>query len=61
MDRKNRAMISDAALAHLRKRFDGFTTLSDLRRYWEQDIGKHAAKDKRVIAMKEQRKKELSE
>lgn len=53
-------MISDAAIEHLRKRFDSFTTLSDLRRYWQDDIGLNAARDPRVIAMKDAAKEGLS-
>lgn len=52
-------MISDAGLEYLRKRFDGFTSLSELRRYWQDDIGKNASRDPRVIAFKDEAKERL--
>ena len=53
-------MISDASLEHLRKRIASFKSQDDLRRWWMECIGKHAARDPRVIAMKDAAKERLS-
>jgi hypothetical protein len=60
MDRESCALISDASLEHLRKRIASFKSQDDLRRWWMECIGKHAARDPRVIAMKDAAKERLS-
>lgn len=60
MDRESCALISDASLEHLRKRIDSFKSQDDLRRWWMECIGKHAARDPRVIALKDAAKERLS-
>jgi hypothetical protein len=60
MDGKGSALISDASLEHLRKRIASFKSQDDLRRWWMECIGKHAARDPRVIALKDAAKERLN-